>query len=53
MNASAREITDMLQRKAELDRDRAGSNNLVSYTSWITDAIELLLRIELGRQRRG
>jgi hypothetical protein len=39
----------MLARKRELERINKSANNMVGYDRWIADALELILRIELGR----
>jgi hypothetical protein len=43
----------MLQRKRDIDRDRAHSNRMVSYDTWLVDAVELLLQLELDRAMRA
>jgi hypothetical protein len=39
----------MLARKRELERLNMTANNMIPFDRWIADALELILRIELGR----
>jgi hypothetical protein len=52
MDAWQQLTVSMLQRKRDIDRDRASRNNMVSYDTWLVDAVELLLQIELQRNGR-
>jgi hypothetical protein len=49
----AQQIADLLVEKDDLDRARMQANNMVSFTSWLVDGVELLLRAELERQSDG
>lgn len=41
----------MLARKEAIDNRNQSANNMETYTRWIVDAVELLLRVELERQK--
>jgi hypothetical protein len=45
------QVVAMLERKRRIDSDKFTTNNMVSDDFWVSDAIELLLRIELMRSR--
>lgn len=47
MNATAEQIAAMLARKTEIDRMPSFEKRNIT---WLFDAVELLLRIELERQ---
>ena len=51
MNETAQQIMSMLTEKSTLDAVNANANNMASYDRWIADAVTLLLRIELERQK--
>jgi hypothetical protein len=48
-NAS-HQIAIMLFRKQEIERQNRLANNMVTDATWVSDAIELLLRLELERR---
>jgi hypothetical protein len=44
------QVEKLLERKADIDRrNKEAGTNLVSHDFWLVDAVEVLLRIELGR----
>jgi hypothetical protein len=53
MNKLAQDLTTQLARKDAIDINNQHANNMASYTRWVVDAIELLLRAELERQKHG
>jgi hypothetical protein len=53
MSKLAQDLTTQLARKDALDINNQHANSMVSYTRWVIDAIELLLRAELERQKHG
>lgn len=42
-------VAELLQRKQQLDRLHAQTNNLSGYDEFVTEALELLLRLALER----
>jgi hypothetical protein len=44
------QVVTLLERKAAIDkRNKEVGTNMVSHDFWLIDAVEMLLRIELGR----
>jgi len=45
------QIETLLERKASIDKlNKEAGTNVVSHEFWLVDAVELLLRIELGEK---
>ena len=42
-------VTELLERKQQLDRLHAQTNNMSGYDEFIVEALELLLRLALER----
>jgi hypothetical protein len=47
------EIGTLLARKEAIDQNNKLANNMESYDVWLANAVELLLRAELERQRHA
>jgi hypothetical protein len=47
------EISLLLARKEGIDKNNKLANNMNSYDMWLANAVELLLRAELERQKHG
>lgn len=45
----ARELVASIKRKRAIDRANETSVHAISYDQWVTDAVELLLMIELDK----
>ena len=49
------EIADLLRRKEQIDLGKRHSNGMISYDSWVVEAVEVLLKFaleELKRERK-
>jgi hypothetical protein len=44
------QVAATLAAKRDLDRTRITTNRMASYDTWLVDAVELLLQIELMRK---
>jgi hypothetical protein len=53
MNKLAQDLMTQLARKDTIDINNQHANNMTSYTRWVVDAVELLLRAELERQKHA